>query len=156
MLSFLPLELFLSITFLRKISQVKVQVPNNADHGLLVTCTGENIGCARIILQLQGQNFLDLSVLEMYWKQKLVFISVMQEFWKHTTNLRRQGQPDNPRLWAKLDFCIPTLVNSVATKGDWTKVILSCLLIQKFTLAHNTKKSLGKKFLCCWQVLETK
>lgn len=67
MLSFFPLDLFLflSLTFLGKISQVEVLVPNNTDHGLLVTCTGENIGCAGIILQHQGQNFLDLSVLEM-------------------------------------------------------------------------------------------
>lgn len=42
------LDLF---TFLGKIFEVKVLVPNNTDNGLLVTCTGENIGCARIVLQ---------------------------------------------------------------------------------------------------------
>lgn len=34
------------LTFLGKIFQVKVLVPNNIDNGLLVTYTGENIGCA--------------------------------------------------------------------------------------------------------------
>lgn len=53
----------LLLTFLGKIFQVKVLVPNNTDNGLLVTCTGENIGCARIVLQHPG-NFLDLSVLD--------------------------------------------------------------------------------------------
>lgn len=60
----LGLSLSLSLS-LGKIFQVKVLVPNNAGHGLLVTCTGENISCVRIILQHQGQIFLDLSKLEM-------------------------------------------------------------------------------------------
>lgn len=80
MLSFFPLDLFLFLTSLGKVSQVEVLVPNNTGHGLLVTCTGESIGYARIILQRQGQNFLDLSVLEVRWKQKVVFTSVMQQF----------------------------------------------------------------------------
>lgn len=51
------------LTFLGKIFQVKGLVPNNTDNGLLVTCTGESIGCARIVLQHPG-HFLDLSVLD--------------------------------------------------------------------------------------------
>lgn len=36
----------LLLTFLGKIFQVKLLVPNNTDNGLFVTYIGENIGCA--------------------------------------------------------------------------------------------------------------
>lgn len=51
-------------------------------------------------------------------------------------------RPDNSRLQAKLDFCVPSLVSSVATKGDCTEVEHSCLLIQTLMSAHNTEKKL--------------
>lgn len=57
---FLFFLLDLLLTFLGEIFQVQVLVPNNTDNGLLVTYTGENIGCARIILY-HLVHFLDLS-----------------------------------------------------------------------------------------------
>lgn len=69
----------LLLAFLGKIFQVKMLVLNNTDNGLLVTYTGENTGCARIILQHPG-HFLDLSMLDRHYKQEHVFISVRQQF----------------------------------------------------------------------------
>lgn len=76
---FLFTFLDLLLTFLGEVFQVKMLVPNTTDNGLLVIYTGENIGCARIILQHPGY-FLDLSMLDRHCKQEHVFISVRQQF----------------------------------------------------------------------------